>query len=131
MTVAAARARSTPNSFPDGALPAPESSARKLLIRGVALIALAETAVYLLWRLGGTIDPAWWWISIPLFVVEVHNAFGLALYTLALWDLDPVAPPTDGIPPGLRVAVLIPTYNEPTEVLLPTRLFHSGLTLDR
>ena len=70
MTVAAARARSTPNSFPDGALPAPESSARKLLIRGVALIALAETAVYLLWRLGGTIDPAWWWISIPLFFVE-------------------------------------------------------------
>lgn len=120
MTVAAARPRPAPKSFPDGALPAPESSARKVLIRGVALIALAETAVYLLWRLGGTIDPAWWWVSIPLFVVEVHNAFGLALYTLALWDLDPGAPAAEGIPTALRVAVLIPTYNEPTEVLLPT-----------
>ncbi len=107
-------------AFPDGGLPAPETRARKALVRGTALVALAVTAAYLAWRLTGTIDMAWWWVSIPLFLVEVHNAIGLLLYTVALWDVDPGTPPRPGTDDAWRVAVLIPTYNEPLEILLPT-----------
>ena len=107
-------------AFPDFGLPAPETPARKILVRGTALVALAVTAVYLAWRLGGTIDTAWWWVSVPLFLVDVHNGVGLLLYTVALWDVDPVTPPAPGVPEGARVAVLIATYNEPLEILLPT-----------
>jgi cellulose synthase (UDP-forming) len=78
------------------------------------------TAAYLLWRLNGTIAMDWWWVAIPLFAVEVHNAFGLVLYAIALWSMDHTPPPATAAPADLRVAILIPTYNEPREVLLPT-----------
>jgi cellulose synthase (UDP-forming) len=106
-------------SIPVGDWPT-ESHARTLVIRLVAVIALLITAGYLGWRLAGTIDPRIWWLSVPLFVVEVHNAFGLVLYTVALWDArrPPAWQPGEAGP--RRVAVLIPTYNEPVEILLPT-----------
>jgi cellulose synthase (UDP-forming) len=106
--------------FRDGSLPAPESAARRALIHGVALLAIAVTIAYLAWRLGGTISAQWWWVAIPLFVVEVHNAFGLALYTVALWRVDAQPHTTGERPPRARVAILIPTYNEPPDVILPT-----------
>ena len=105
--------------FRDGTLPPPETRARKLLIRGVALTSLLVTAAYLGWRLDGTIALAWWWVAIPLFVVELHNALGLLLYTVALWSVD-ATPPTAAASRPWRIAVLIPTYDEPVEVLLPT-----------
>ncbi len=98
-----------------------ESPARAVLIRVAALLALAITTAYLAWRLTSTIDLAIWWLAIPLLVVEMHNAFGLALYTFALWEVGEArmpAPNRSGRPH--KVAVLIPTYNEPLEVLLPT-----------
>jgi cellulose synthase/poly-beta-1,6-N-acetylglucosamine synthase-like glycosyltransferase len=108
-----------PDIFRDGSIPAHESPSRKLLIRGWALFTIAFSAAYLVWRLSGTVNLDWWWIAIPLLMAEIHNAFGLVLYTVALWSLDSEAPPTVA-DPALRVAVLIPTYNEPAEVLLPT-----------
>ena len=63
-------------SFPDGSMPSPEAARRKLLVRGWALVSIAVTAAYLIWRLTGTIDLAWWWVAIPLFVVEVHKRAG-------------------------------------------------------
>jgi cellulose synthase/poly-beta-1,6-N-acetylglucosamine synthase-like glycosyltransferase len=113
-------APSDPPIFRDGSLPAPESAARLALIHGVALLALAVTVAYLAWRLTGTISVQWWWVAIPLFVVEVHNAFGLTLYTVALWRVDAQPHATGDRPPRAKVAVLIPTYNEPPDVLLPT-----------
>jgi cellulose synthase (UDP-forming) len=106
--------------FRDGSLPPRESTRRKLLIRGGAVTAIAVTAAYLVWRLTGTINLGWWWVAIPLYVVELHNAFGLVLYTVGLWsmDSDPYPRPARLRPPS--IAVLIPTYNEPIEVLLPT-----------
>lgn len=108
-----------PDIFRDGSIPPHESPGRKLLIRGWALLAIAVSAAYLIWRLSGTVNLDWWWIAVPLLIVEIHNAFGLVLYTIALWSLDSEAPPpiSDA---AHRVAVLIPTYNEPVEVLLPT-----------
>ena len=75
--------------FRDGSMPAHESAGRKLLIRGTAVLAIAVTLGYLTWRVAaGTVNLGWWWVAIPLLVVEIHNAFGLILYTFALWSLD-------------------------------------------
>lgn len=113
-----------PPAFRDGARPRAESPRRVAAVRLVALAALAVTAAYLTWRIGaGTVNLAAWWVAVPLLVAEIHNAFGLLLYTVALWEVDGGPTPPRAAPvarPGLRVAVLIPTYNEPVEVLLPT-----------
>jgi len=113
-----------PPAFPDGHRPAAESQRRVTMVRLVALAALAVTGAYLTWRVAaGTVNLAAWWVALPLLVAEIHNAFGLVLYTVALWEVDggPTPPRASPIaPPGLRIAVLIPTYNEPVEVLLPT-----------
>ncbi|MEO8468814.1 MAG: glycosyltransferase [Chloroflexota bacterium] len=114
-------------TFRNGARPAPESRGRLFVIHAVAVFGLAFTSAYLIWRIGaGTVNLAVWWISIPLIVAELHNAFGLALFTVALWDVDG-GPQAERLTdaecasaPSLRVAVLIPTYNEPIDVLLPT-----------
>ena len=66
-------------------------------------------------------------LSVPLLTLEIHSALSLALHALNLWDLDAAPDPTQ-IPGHLdaeqvnvaRAAVLIPTYNESREVLLPT-----------
>jgi cellulose synthase (UDP-forming) len=115
--------RSTPVAdrpfLPAGPIPE-ETAARSLLIRSTAVVALAITVVYLVWRLNGTIAPEIWWLSVPLFVVEVHNAVGLALYTFALWDVGRRPRWRRVTETDHRVAILIPTVNEPAEVLLPT-----------
>jgi cellulose synthase (UDP-forming) len=104
--------------FPGGAAYR-ESRRRLAAIRTVALLALALTAVYLTWRAAFTLNLPAWWLSVPLLLLEVHAALGLALYAFSLWDLDahPPAPVRDS---PWRVAVLIPTYNEPEEILTPT-----------
>ncbi len=71
------------------------------------------------WRATSTLNLSAWWLSVPLLLLEVHAVFGLGLFTFSLWDVDsvpPVAPRREA--PG-RIAVLIPTYNEPIDVLLP------------
>jgi cellulose synthase (UDP-forming) len=106
-------------SFPDGGEP-DGSRARELAARAVAVLTLVVTAAYLAWRAAATIDLRVRWLSIPVFLLELHAAAGLALYTFSLWDLGagPRAQPVRETP--LRVAVLIPTWNEPAEVLAPT-----------
>ena len=107
--------------FPGAAPPERESAGRKRLVRVVSVSAVLGTLAYLGWRVGFTVDLAFWWVAIPLLVLEFHNALGVAMFTVALWDVDdgPSVPlPRDEF--DLRVAVLIPTYNEPEEVLLPT-----------
>ena len=111
-------------SFAGDDRPAPETLARKLLIRGVAIAALVVSFAYLVWRTSSTVDLAVWWVAVPLLVAEIHNAVGLAIYTATLWERDATPPPEPLTDPGTpavgTVAVLIPTYNEPEQVLLPT-----------
>jgi cellulose synthase (UDP-forming) len=107
-------------TVPGRELPLPESPRRRLLIRSVGVIALAATLVYLAWRLTATIPLDVWWLSIPLFVLEVHAALGLALFTFSLWDVDRRPATDDVATTDRRIAVLVPTYNEGLEVLVPT-----------
>jgi cellulose synthase (UDP-forming) len=107
-------------TVPGRDLPMPESRDRRFAIRAIALIALGATAIYLAWRATSTIALDVWWVAIPLLVLEVHAAFGLALFAFSLWDVD-VRPVTrDVLVTDQRIAVLIPTYNEGLEVLIPT-----------
>ena len=78
------------------------------------------TAVYLTWRTTSTVDLSVWWLAIPLLLAELHSAFGLTLYTLALWDVDVGPDWRPATRTGHRIAVLLPTYEEPEEVLLPS-----------
>jgi cellulose synthase/poly-beta-1,6-N-acetylglucosamine synthase-like glycosyltransferase len=100
--------------------PAPESPSTKWRIRTIAIAALVMSVLYLGWRMAFTLNLSAWWISIPQLLLEFHATVGLALFTFSLWDVDSVPPaPACTVPPG-RIAVLIPTYNESTDVLLPT-----------
>lgn len=102
-----------------GHLPQPDSPGRLFAIRLVAVLALVATAVYLVWRATATVNVDAWYLSIPMLVFEVHAAIGLGLFTFSLWDIDvrPRRRALDRIP---SVAVLIPTYNEGPEILVPT-----------
>jgi cellulose synthase (UDP-forming) len=100
-------------------LPDPETSTRRFITRLVAIVALLATAGYLTWRAFATLNPTAWYLSVPLLVLEMHAGLGLALFTFSLWDIDR-RPARGAIPPRQTVAVLIPTYNEGPEILLPT-----------
>ncbi|HEX2843676.1 MAG TPA: glycosyltransferase, partial [Candidatus Limnocylindria bacterium] len=102
-----------------GQLPPPDSPRRLLLIRGVALLALAATASYLGWRALATLNLDAWYLAVPMLAFEVHAAVGLGLFTFSLWDVDrrPARRPLARIP---SIAVVIPTYNEGPEILVPT-----------
>ena len=107
-------------AFPDGGIPAPESRSRRRLIRAVALAALVVNAAYVAWRATATVDLGVWWVSVPLLLLEAHAVTGLALFAFSLWDVDAQAAVAPRTATDKRIAVLIPTYNEPVEVLLPT-----------
>jgi len=113
-------ASSAPPSFAGAELPEPDSRRRKFAVRSVALLAIAVSVVYLCWRVLFTLDMGAWYLSVPLVLLEAHAVAGLALFTFSLWDVDAVAPAPERQRTDARVAVLIPTFNEPTEVLLPT-----------
>ena len=77
------------------------------------------TLVYLVWRALYTIDPGSRLLGIPLLAAEIWGFLTALLFTFTLWDLDAaplVEPQFEGEP---IATVLIPTYNEPIEVLLP------------
>jgi cellulose synthase (UDP-forming) len=120
-TIDGARPGEADRPFPRGGadLP-PESRSRRRAVRLAAVAALALTLVYLGWRATRTLHGAAWWLALPLLALEVHTLVSLALHTFDLWDLDPPPRPPRRTGPAPGVAVLIPTYDEPREVLLPT-----------
>ena len=100
-------------------LPVREAAARSRTTRLLAVIALVATAAYLVWRATATVNWEGWYIGMPMFLLELHAALGLGLFTFSLWDIDR-RPPLLEPDPDLTVAVLIPTFNEGREILLPT-----------
>jgi cellulose synthase (UDP-forming) len=106
--------------LPGRDLPVPETANRRQAIRSIAIIALSVNIAYLAWRTVSTVDLAVWWVSLPLLVLEIHAAVGIALFAFSLWDVDdlPESHPVREAPG--RIAVLIPTYNESAEILIPT-----------
>ncbi len=110
--------------------PPPRGPLARAGVHALALLTVAVTLGYLGWRLAFTINWAGWWLSVPLFVLEAHLGLRMIVTIVELWDTDTVDPPeplSPLAPPGLKVAVLIATYDEGPEVLLPTVTAALGL----
>ena len=103
------------------AVPARESRARLLVVRGAAVAALLTTFGYLSWRLLATLpEGTALWIGVPFLLLEIYGGIALVLFVMTTWDVAPatVPPATGGRQPS--VTVLVATYNEHLDVLLPT-----------
>ncbi|GAB3350924.1 glycosyltransferase [Modestobacter lapidis] len=109
---------------PRAELPDTEGPLRRLLLHAVAVGAVLATMVYLIWRVGWSMPSgAALWIGIPFLLLELHGFVALVLFVITTWDVSPErartrAPMRAGTEP--TVTVLIATYNERLEVLLPT-----------
>ena len=107
-------------AYPGAARPAAEPRRRARLIHVVSVAAVLFSIGYLVWRAAFTVDLGFWWVALPLLLMEIHNTLGLAMFTVALWDVDAGPRCEPRAATDLSVAVLIATYDEPAEVLLPT-----------
>ncbi|MCU1658355.1 MAG: hypothetical protein JWO57_3011 [Pseudonocardiales bacterium] len=99
----------------------PTRSRRMAHVGGVA--AIAALVGYLSWRIGYTLPGGGWNRAVAWLLVtfEALPLVGLVVKTVTLWNIDSPAPaPVTDPPGGMHVAVLIPTYNEPVEVIAPT-----------
>lgn len=103
--------------------PTPEAARSRRLARAGGVAAVVALVSYLVWRIGWTMpvsgvgrSMAW-----ALVTFEALPLVGLIYKASALWSIDTEAPdPVSAAPDGLRVVVMIPTYNEPAEVIVPT-----------
>lgn len=115
--------------WPGSEVPEPESRSHRRVTALVAIAAVTMTLLYLGWRVLFTIDATSALLGIPLLVLEVWAFSSALMHGVVLWDLDaiPAAPRREST--DRRVVVLIPTYNEPPEVLMPTLLGAKGIRL--
>jgi cellulose synthase/poly-beta-1,6-N-acetylglucosamine synthase-like glycosyltransferase len=88
--------------------------------QALAVLALLSGVAYLCWRWGSTLRWETAWLGIPLLVAETWALASVALFVYSAWRLTRRAPTPAR--DGQRVAVLIPTYNEPAEILRATVL---------
>ncbi len=103
--------------------PRPEPARARHLAHVGGLVSVLALTAYLAWRIGWTLpaagdDRTVAWLLISF---EALPLGGLVVKCVVLWRIDGALPPdADAAPPGLRTVVLIPTYDEPAEVLSPT-----------
>ena len=123
--------------FPLTNLPPPEPIGKKRRTQAIAIVAFLVSVSYVTWRVIATLNLTVWWISIPLIILEIHATLGFAMLTVNLWDLDGLTPTAERTCTESKIAVLIPTYNESEEIILPTvaaavsmRLPHNTWILD-
>jgi cellulose synthase (UDP-forming) len=88
--------------------------------QSIALVALLAGAVYLGWRWGWTLRWETAWLGLPLVVAETWAIAAVATFVFSTWRLARREP--GRVRPGARVAILVPTYNEPPEILRATIL---------
>lgn len=98
----------------------PELAPPERFRQAVALVALAAGAAYLSWRWGWTVRWHTAWLGLPLLAAETWALAAVALFVFSAWRLTRREPPAAR--PGTRVAVLVPTYNEPPEIVRATVL---------
>ena len=88
--------------------------------QALALAAIGAGGVYLAWRWGFTLPSGALWLAIPLVLAETWALLAVTLLVFQTWRLTEreAGPP----PAGCTAAVLVPTYNEPPDVLRATVL---------
>jgi cellulose synthase (UDP-forming) len=93
--------------------------------QALALVALASGVAYLAWRFGFTLSVDTLWLGLPLALAETWALLAVGLFVFSAWRLSVRRPPADA--PPLSVAILVPTYNEPPDVLRATILGALGV----
>lgn len=97
-----------------------ETPAERRQTQVISAIALALSFLYLGWRLTSTFNDESTNLSWFFFLLEFWGAIGFALFVHSSWDLNAAMYPPAVESTDLKLALLIPTYNEPEEILLPT-----------
>ncbi len=103
--------------------PRREAARSRQLAHVGGVTALTSLVVYLTWRVLFTMPSGGWDLAAAwtLVVFEALPSLGLLIRVVTLWNIDCRAPaPVTADDPGPWTAVLIPTYNEPVEVIAPT-----------
>src|SRR5258706_11081997 len=103
--------------------PGPEVANSRRWAHIGALTSIVALLSYLTWRVAVTLPGGGWnrAVAWTLIGFEALPIFGLVAKAITLWSIDSGAPPPMSmLPAGIRVAVLIPTFNEPVEVIAPT-----------
>ncbi|MFV0260432.1 MAG: glycosyltransferase [Acidimicrobiales bacterium] len=111
------RASPVPPDRPTAALGGDERLGAR---RALAVTSLVITTVYLVWRATSTITLGTAWIGVPYLALEAATLVSLALFVYSAWRTDAIPPAAPRHHSGRRLAIVIPTYNEDAEVLLPT-----------
>jgi len=103
--------------------PSAEATRSRDLAHLGGFAAMTALVGYLTWRIAYTLPAAGLnlvaaWV---LIAFEAIPLVGMAVRMVTLWNIDSAAPaPVTEVPEGMTVAVLIPTYDEPAEVIVPT-----------
>jgi cellulose synthase (UDP-forming) len=87
------------------------------------VVSVLAVVLYVTWRVAYTMPPPGWnrWVAWTLIAFEAVPVCGLVAKAVTLWNIDSAAPPPlSDLVPGPKVVVLIPTYDEPVEVIAPT-----------
>ncbi|QNN54177.1 glycosyltransferase [Nocardioides mesophilus] len=102
--------------------PVRESARSRAVARFGGVVALLSLLSYLTWRVAATLpegpgrQAAWLLVGF-----EALPLLGAVVKLVVTWSIDaPAVGPVRQAPHGMRVAVLVPTYNEPAEVVGPT-----------
>ena len=93
----------------------------EVLLRLLAVCALLQGGVFLVWRFGWSWQGANAVLFVLLLVTEVFGFLSLAMQTWMSWRTPPV-PTLRPRPVGLTVDVYVCTYDEPLDVLTGQRL---------
>lgn len=97
-----------------------ESRGTRLHTQLSALAAIVFGLAYLLWRATSTFNPDSTLLSLALYFLEVWGFLGFLLFLHSSWDLHHVARARKVVATDAKLAILIPTYDESAEILLPT-----------
>jgi cellulose synthase (UDP-forming) len=102
--------------------PGPEQPAAAWAARLAGILGLIVGLGYCWWRVTVVLPHRPGILAVLVMVCEIAPTTVLARRLFALWSLDPTVPVPDPViaAPAGGIAVLLPTYNEPIEILLPT-----------
>ncbi len=110
----------TVGSSPDAAWPVPESPRATRVVHLIALGAITFVTAYLLWRAFATLSPLSLALGSFLLLLEAWSLVTVAMQAVTMWKVDTVRPPREVTETDATVTVLIPTADEPHQVLMPT-----------
>lgn len=110
----------TVGSRPDASWPVPESPRATRVVHLMALGTITFVTAYLLWRTLATLTPLSLALGSFLLLLEAWSLISLTMQSVTLWNVDAVRQPREVTETTATVTVLIPTADEPHQVLMPT-----------